>query len=199
MLSLPIHERGTSVHLFFLGFCSSGFSSYRYYIYIIRFLPKLFHFGSANVNCIMFLILNFTCSLLVYKKVIGLLSWLTVKESACSARDPDLIPGSGRSPGGGHGNLPRHSYLENPMDRGAWWAAAHGVTQRTRLKRLSSSKKVIDFCVLTCFPQTCYNHASVLGCFLILCINGYVICKRRQFYFFLINLYTFYFGEIFLH
>ena len=36
------------------------------------------------------------------------------KESACSARDPDLIPGSGRSPGGGHGNPLQYSWLEIP-------------------------------------------------------------------------------------
>ena len=36
--------------------------------------------------------------------------------------DLGLIPGSGRSPGGGHSNPPRYSSLENPMDRGAWWA-----------------------------------------------------------------------------
>ena len=41
------------------------------------------------------------------------------KESACKARDPDLIPGSGRSPGEGNGNPLQYSCLENPMDRGA--------------------------------------------------------------------------------
>ena len=40
-----------------------------------------------------------------------------------------MIPGSGRSPGGGHGNPLQYSCLENPMDRGAWWAAVHGVTE----------------------------------------------------------------------
>ena len=40
-------------------------------------------------------------------------------ESACSARDLGLIPGSGRSPGQGNGNPLQHSGLENPMDRGA--------------------------------------------------------------------------------
>ena len=40
--------------------------------------------------------------------------------------------------GEGHGNLLQYSCLENPVDRGAWWAAVHGVAQsRTRLKRLS--------------------------------------------------------------
>ena len=45
--------------------------------------------------------------------------------------------------GEGHGNLLQYSCLENPVDRGAWWAAVHGVAQsRTRQKRLSSSSKV---------------------------------------------------------
>ena len=37
------------------------------------------------------------------------------------------IPGSGISPGGGNGNPLQYSCLENPMDRGAWWATVHGV------------------------------------------------------------------------
>ena len=40
-----------------------------------------------------------------------------------------LISGWGRSAGGGHGNLLQYSCLENPMDRGAWWAMAHRVTK----------------------------------------------------------------------
>ena len=36
------------------------------------------------------------------------------------------IPGAGRSPGGGHGKSLQYSCLENPMDRGAWWATVHG-------------------------------------------------------------------------
>ena len=51
------------------------------------------------------------------------------KESACNAGDLDSIPGSGRSPGEGHGNPLQHSCLENPMDRGAWWATVHGVAK----------------------------------------------------------------------
>ena len=42
------------------------------------------------------------------------------KESACSEGDPGLIPGLGRSPGEGNGNLLQYSCLENPMDGGAW-------------------------------------------------------------------------------
>ena len=55
--------------------------------------------------------------------------WLNGKESTCDARDAGdsgLIPGSGRSPGGGNGNPLHYSCLGNPMDRGAWWARVHG-------------------------------------------------------------------------
>ena len=43
-------------------------------------------------------------------------------------RDMGSIPGSGGSPGGGHGNPPWYSCLENPMDRGIWWPVVHRVT-----------------------------------------------------------------------
>ena len=56
------------------------------------------------------------------------------KESIHNAGDLGLIPGLGRSPGGGHGNPLQHSRLESPMDRGAWRAAVHGITKNwTRL------------------------------------------------------------------
>ena len=48
------------------------------------------------------------------------------KESTCSARDPGSVPGSRRSPGEGNGNPLQYSFLENPMDRGAWQATVHG-------------------------------------------------------------------------
>ena len=48
--------------------------------------------------------------------------------NAGDARDVDLIPGSGRSPGVGNGNPPQYSCLENSMDRGAWLARVHEVT-----------------------------------------------------------------------
>ena len=49
--------------------------------------------------------------------------------NAGDARDVGLIPGSGRSPGEGHGYPLQYSCLENPMDRGAWQAAVHEVTK----------------------------------------------------------------------
>ena len=47
--------------------------------------------------------------------------------NAGDVRDMGSIPGSGRSPGGGHGNPLQYSYLESPMDRGAWQAIVHRV------------------------------------------------------------------------
>ena len=49
------------------------------------------------------------------------------KESACKAEDLSSIPGLGRSPGEGNDNPLQYSCLENPMDRGAWWATVYGV------------------------------------------------------------------------
>ena len=49
--------------------------------------------------------------------------------SACNARDPGLIPRSGKSPGEKHGKPLQYSCLENSVDRGAWWATVHGVTK----------------------------------------------------------------------
>ena len=51
------------------------------------------------------------------------------KEAACNVADLGSIPGLGRYPGEGAGNLLRYSCLENPMDRGALWATVHGVTE----------------------------------------------------------------------
>ena len=58
------------------------------------------------------------------------------KEPACQCRrhrDAGSIPGSGRPPKGGNGNPLQYSCLENPMDRGAWWATVHRVTKSQTL------------------------------------------------------------------
>ena len=63
-----------------------------------------------------------------------MLSPKVVKESACNAGDPGSTSGLGRSPGEGNGNPLQYSCLENPMDKGIWWATVHGVTKsQTRL------------------------------------------------------------------
>ena len=58
----------------------------------------------------------------------------TVKNLACTVGDPGLIPGSGRSPGGGNGNTLQYNCLGNSMGRGVWRATVHGVAKSwTRL------------------------------------------------------------------
>ena len=78
----------------------------------------------------------------------GLPQRLSSKESTCNAGDTGdmgLIPGSGRSPGEGHGNPLQYSCLENPMDRGAWWARVHGVTKiQTWLSDLAHTRALQD-------------------------------------------------------
>ena len=80
-------------------------------------------------------------SLKALYKVWGFPGGANGKESTCQCRrcwDTGLIPGSGRSPGGGHGNPLQYSCLENPMDWVAWQATVHGVAKsQTWLKLLS--------------------------------------------------------------
>jgi len=62
----------------------------------------------------------------------GLPQWLSGKESTCNAGDTgdaSLIPGWGRSPGGGLGNPLQYSCWENPMDRGSWSTIIHGAAK----------------------------------------------------------------------
>ena len=64
--------------------------------------------------------------------IIRLLVALVVRNPPANAedvRDMGSIPGSRRSPGGGHGNPLQHSCLENPMDRAAWQATVHGIAE----------------------------------------------------------------------
>ena len=71
----------------------------------------------------------FFFSTLLYT-MFGLPQWLkNPPASAGDTGDAGLIPGSGKSPGGGNGNPLQYSCLEKSMDRGAWWATVHGVTK----------------------------------------------------------------------
>ena len=61
------------------------------------------------------------------------------KASVYNAGDPGSIPGLGRSPGERNGNPLQYSWLENPMDRGAWWATVPGVAKsRTQLSDVTN-------------------------------------------------------------
>ena len=82
---------------------------------------------------------------------IGFPGGLEVKNPPANAGDigdRGLIPGSGRSPGGGNHNPLQYSCLGNPMDRGTWWATVHGVDWRNLVqhfgKLYGSSSKVLN-------------------------------------------------------
>ena len=66
-----------------------------------------------------------------FPKTLGLPRGSDSKESACNVGDLGSIPGLGRSPGGVHGNPLQYSYLDNPIDRGAWGLQSMGL-QRVR-------------------------------------------------------------------
>jgi len=88
-----------------------------YYIYIYTYV------------CVIYM---YICIIYIYYMYEASHMALVVKNLPANAgdiRDPGSIPGLARSPGGGHDNPLQHSCLENPMDRGAWWAAVHGVTR----------------------------------------------------------------------
>ena len=71
-----------------------------------------------------------------------------------NVRDPGSIPGSGRLPGGGHGNPLQFSCLENPMDRGAWRAAVHWITKSwTGLKQLSVHARILFYQTKMCMKS----------------------------------------------
>ena len=93
-----------------------------------------FH-SSKGLLALLSFFLIFNLIFILYWNIVDL--WasqvvLMVKNPPANARDikdVGLIPGSGRSPGGEHGNPLQYSCLENPMDRGARWAIVHGVTK----------------------------------------------------------------------
>ena len=64
-----------------------------------------------------------------------------VKNPPANARDVGRIPGLGRFPGVGNGNPLQYSCLENPMDRGVWWAAVHMGSQRVRHDLLTKQQR----------------------------------------------------------
>ena len=95
----------------------------KYLIYIYSIISYI-HKCSLKLPLFLLIIVNLTEK--------GLPRWPSGKESTCSTGDIGSIPGSGRYPGGGNGNLLQFFCLEVSMDRGTWWATAHGVTKSRR-------------------------------------------------------------------
>ena len=92
-----------------------------------------------SVFCVTLKVCVFVCVCVVGAGE-GLPRWLIGKESTCNAGETGLIPGSGRSPGEGHGNPFQYSCLENPMNRGAWWARVHG-SQRVEYNLVTKQRE----------------------------------------------------------
>ena len=114
--------------LFFVSIFSS-FSGFNGAFYMIPFYLLLKNFFSGCPK--------------VYRASQVALVVKNLPANAGDIRDSSSIPGSGRSPGGGHGNPLQYSWLEEPMDRGAWQATVHRVAKsRTRLKQLSTAWQV---------------------------------------------------------
>ena len=84
--------------------------------------------------------------------------------NAGDVRDKSLVPGSGRSPGEGHGNPLQYSCLDNPMDRGAWQATVLRVTKsQTRLKGLNTNTHLPKSCTYCPFSLALWSSFSKLS------------------------------------
>ena len=84
------------------------------------------------------------------------------KGSAFRAGDRGSIPGSGRSPGGGHGNPLQGSCVEKPTDRGAWRATAHGLAESDTTERLTLHNQVLARLVSCCPFITTFSFATII-------------------------------------
>ena len=65
--------------------------------------------------------------------------------ASADSGDAALIPGLGRTSGEGNGNSLQHSYLGNPMDRGGWWAAVHGVSEEPDKTEVLNNNKSLPY------------------------------------------------------
>ena len=127
----------------------------------------------------------------------------TLPVNAGDVRDMGLIPGSGKSPGGGYGNSLQYFCLENPRDRGAWWATDQRITKnQTQWKRLNTHVYTAKYFYLLhlllfrfYFPDTSsttlfitvYLLYYIISCYLFLavlalrccCLGFYTSCREQ--------------------
>ena len=96
----------------------------------------------------------------------GLPWWLSSKEPSSSTGDAGVtgsVPGSGRCPGGEHGNPLQYFYWENLIDRGAWWATVHRVTKsQTRLKQQYTHDRLLQRTSVV-WTKYCFSGKSILA------------------------------------
>ena len=85
------------------------------------------------------------------------------KQSACNAKDPGVIPGLGRYTGEGKDYPLQYSCLDNSMDRGAWWATAHGVTKSQT--QLSNTFTFLCYTVVPFSPVIILNRTHFIQVF----------------------------------
>ena len=113
----------------------------------------------------------------VYIAMPGFPRGSAVKNLPANATDSGSVPGLGRSPGGGHGNPLQYSCLETPMDRGAWQATVHGVTEsQTRLRTEHAPTHGMWRCDLQNF-STNYRWHSTNTCEMSGWINNTVLSQ----------------------
>ena len=84
-----------------------------------------------------------------------------VKNLPANAQDKDLISGLGGSPGGGNGNPLQYSCLENPMDRGPWWAIVHRVRESQTQLSTHTQLYYAYVCLVT---QSCPTLSDPMDC-----------------------------------
>ena len=137
---------------------------------LLQFLNSALWWWILNFDTIC----NFFLHLVLFVFTLGFSGGSGVKEPSCNAGDTEdagSIPGSGRAPEGGHGLPLQHSCLENPMDRGAWWATVHRVAKsRTRLQRLSKHPCIPS--IKKIFTTSGYKDTQ-----------GFLLCVTRSFRF----------------
>ena len=118
------------LYLFFFDFPKAFLQAVNFILFY-KFRKNLFYFTSC---------LFYFTKILLYRRYYHNFTWSSCLSFPGGAsdkeptfqfkrRDKGLMPGSGKSPGGGHSNPLQYSCLENPMDRGAWWAKFHGVAE----------------------------------------------------------------------
>ena len=97
-----------------------------------------------------------------------------VKNPPANAEDPSSIPGSGRSPGRGHGNPLQYSCLENPMDRAAWQAyIPWGYKESNTTERLSLFFHILGFELMLLF----FLIVLFIICFFFMCWVFFSVCR----------------------